>query len=99
MKTYTELGTVHRTEPCVEYPGAWILYVSGEEQSRHESLELAKVAGRAAYERSDPRGWDNGSPDISICWSCSNYDPRMGQVWFTGFYQAGRFDSLGRFKE
>jgi hypothetical protein len=31
LKKYAELGHVHRTQPCEEYPGRYIIYKKGDE--------------------------------------------------------------------
>lgn len=85
MKRYAELGHVYRTEPCVEYPGRWIVYVEGEERSTHESLEQAFAVAQAL------------DIESSICWEASENDPRIGEVWFTGYYCHGKFDAFGRY--
>lgn len=97
MKAFAELGTVHRTEPCKEYPGSWILYVNGAEKSIHPHFNLAFNAGNQACDEYDI-GEKMNPPDITICWKASDNDPRIGQVWFTSFYQFGKFSIFGTFK-
>lgn len=36
--------------------------------------------------------------EVSICYKCSDNDPRIGEVWFAGFYMVGKFDTFGRWK-
>lgn len=93
LKRYAELGTVHRNEPCREYPGEWIVYVNGNESSKHNAFD---VAFHMAQEASDKA--QDLSTEVSVCWSCSDNDPRIGEVWFTSFYRHGKFDYFGRYK-
>jgi len=85
MKGYAQLGHVFRTEPCVEYPGEWLVFIEGKESGSFDSFD---IVFKFAEEKEE----------ASICWSCSDNDPRVGEVWFTGFYQHGRFDQFGRYK-
>jgi hypothetical protein len=93
MKRYAELGTVYRNQPCIEYPGQWVVYCNGEEAGQHPIFQEAySQAGEV---------WDKATLNdnrVSICWQCSENDPRIGEVWYTGFYQHGSFDSFGRYK-
>jgi hypothetical protein len=95
MKKYAELGTVHRGEPCQEYPGEWLVY-SGKQEKSFDSFEKAKAWAETeveilfTIEAVEP-------PRVSICWKCSDNDPRVGQVWFTGFYQHGKFNIFGSY--
>lgn len=77
MKKYAELGHVYRCEPCVEYPGVWIVYAQNE-QSDHPSLDSAMKQAMHIH--------DILNVSVSVCWAASEDDPRVGQVWFTGFY-------------
>lgn len=92
MRKYSELGTVHRNEPCLEYPGCWIVYASGNEVDACHSFETAYSVASQHVETSTVLG-----EEVSICWNCSENDPRAGEVWFTGFYQHGKFDFFGRY--
>jgi hypothetical protein len=92
MRAYAELGHVHRTEPCIEYPGYWLVYVDGSEVSQCITFEEAWEVCK--------RGLDTAlqlNAKVSICWTCTESDPRVGEVWFTGFYQHGYFDQFGRY--
>lgn len=96
MKKYADLGTVHRCEPCVEFPGAWLIYINGNAPVGEESFndfESAYLAAKREWELStlDP------SPRVSICWKASDNDPRVGQVWFSGYYQLGWINQFGNF--
>jgi len=91
MKTYAELGHVHRNEPCQEYPGEWLSYLNGGDEKSFPTFEEA---------RNDAADRQDASPDnveTSVCWKCSDNDPRQGQVWFTGFYQHGKWNVFGRY--
>jgi hypothetical protein len=81
MKTYSQLGHVYRTEPCVEYPGQWAIYM-GDKVIPYPSLVEAK---QAAYSN-----WGAYGEEWSVCWKCSDNDPRQGEIWFTSFYQDGQ---------
>jgi len=85
MKRYSELTTAERGAPCVEYPGQWIVYC-GESTAVFPSLLAAIDAARSA------------GVTASVCWSASDNDPRIGEVWFTGFYTHGRTDTFGRYR-
>jgi hypothetical protein len=92
MKHYNQLGHVYRTEPCVEYPGTWLVFQDGVVQvAASPTFDEALTAGRIA--------WDKAADGalITICWQCSDNDPRVGQVWFTGFYQHGKFNTYGSY--
>lgn len=104
MKKYAELGTVHRTEPCEEYPGSWFLYFpskSGTGKETSEALDSLESAIRKAekiLQAYEDAKLEYNPRDFTICWKCSDDDPRVGQVWFTGFYQHGRFNFYGEYK-
>lgn len=77
MKKFAELGHVYRSEPCQEYPGSWRVY-----WDKHETIFAEKEdAFNFANNNVAVSGYD-----AKICWRCSEDDPRIGQVWFTGFY-------------
>jgi hypothetical protein len=95
MKTFAELGTVHRGEPCQEYPGEWIVYYPFrkiENNNRFASFQQAFAFARSISLPPDGH-------KISIFFKCSDDDPRIGEVWFSGYYQVGEIDSFGRYKE
>ena len=87
MRTFAQLGHVHRCEPCKEYPGEWIVYCHGEQTGTFTSADAAIASARIQSEDAE---------HTSVCWACSDDDPRVGQAWFTGFYQLGYFDRFGR---
>lgn len=91
MKKYSELGTVHRGEPCEEYPGVWFVFADGKEMDQHSTFEEAfeRAKGLSEEARLGVR--------VSVNWSCSENDPRIGEIWFTGFYRHGYFDHFGRY--
>lgn len=88
LKTYAQLGHVYRTEPCQEYPGEWLVYTNGNNEQSYTTKEEAM---RVAYEIVT----STDSAEVSVCWSCTDGDPRVGQVWFTGYYSLGKFDRFG----
>lgn len=94
MRTYSELGHVHRTEPCLEYPGEWLVFIDGGAAG-----EFTRDTFEAAFELATERNESASvGTEVSICWNCSDNDPRLGEVWFTGFYQHGKFDRFGRYR-
>ena len=98
LKRYAELGTVHRTEPCQEYPGEWLLFFpwAPNEQS-YGSYADARDAATKLLNKAEDDKREYDPKDVSICWKCSDNDPRVGQVWFTGFYCHGRFNLFGSY--
>ena len=80
LKAFQDLGHVYRNEPCQEYPGKWIVYVNGNDPSAYGDRGEAYVNAAHRSEDTDAK--------VSVCWECSDNDPRIGQVWFTPFYQA-----------
>jgi hypothetical protein len=114
MKKYTELGTTHRTEPCEEYPGEWLVCIpeslgpnwnrwwfskpratlGHSFQTFDEAMNIAKSF--LTY-LEDQRVQYNPS-SISICWKCTDNDPRIGECWFTGFFMHGRFNLFGDYR-
>lgn len=101
MKKYSELGTVHRTEPCQEYPGKWFLYypwqLPDEKAKDFPSLSEAILHGELVINQAEEEKREYNPRDVTICWQCSDDDPRVGQVWFTGFYRHGRFNLWGQY--
>ncbi len=87
-----ELCTVHRGQPCEDYPGRWILYHGGAEV--YASKDFANTF--AFSEKLGAR--DGACEGDSICWCASEGDPRVGQVWFTGFYRHGTWDVFGAYR-
>lgn len=151
LKKFAELGTVHRGEPCQEYPGSWIVSLplaSGsehtfilhwkdgstrevkgcgknqlqaladgynkagisagalavldyweEKQNTFSSLEEALAFANRKINEYEDAHLEYDARDIAIYWKCSDNDPRVGQVWFTGCYQHGRFNIFGAYRE
>lgn len=93
LKKYAELGNVFRNEPCQEYPGEWIVYVNGSESSKHPAFDKAFNAAKEASDKAQ-----DIETEVSVCWNCSDGDPRVGEVWFTSFYRHGKFDCFGSYK-
>ena len=79
LKHYKDLGSTFRNDPCIEYPGSWLLYVDGVEQPSYNSLEDAMIAYNKFFHETVSK--------ITVCWKASDNDPRIGEIWFTGFYQ------------
>lgn len=96
LKPFAALGTVHRGEPCKEYPGQWLVFSAGKELPPLPSFDEAySVAYKECIEYDKH---DQQEPiKVSICWKASDDDPRIGEVWFTGFYQHGKFNQFGSY--
>lgn len=97
MKTYAQLQGYERNAPCQEYPGEWLTYSEGKERGSFPNLGLA-----LAYAEELVKEWDNSKDrdvpiQVSVCWKASDNDPRIGEVWFTGFYQHGKFNQFGSY--
>lgn len=96
MKTYAQLGHVYRCEPCVEYPGAWLVYINGDSPPGDPTFNSFEEAWSFAK-----REWEINplevTPKISVCWKASDNDPRIGEVWFSPYYQHGWFDQYGKY--
>ena len=96
MKKYSELGDIHRCEPCEEYPGSWMIFINGEvpmDEETHQDFEAAYLAAKREWETSvleDP-------PIVAVCWRASDNDPRIGQVWFTSYYRHGAINQYGQY--
>lgn len=87
-----DLCTTHRTAPSRDYPGRWILYHGGAEV--YASKTFAHT-----FEFSVALGARKGECEgDSICWRASDGDPRIGEIWFTGFYRHGTWDSFGEYR-
>lgn len=98
MRKFAELGHVYRTEPCEEYPGDWIVFAEGKVYSEGNlTFGAAHEKALRAVEEYDSKEQDFPI-NVSICWKCSDNDPRIGKVWFTGFYQHGKFNLFGTYK-
>jgi hypothetical protein len=98
LKKYSELGTVHRCQPCQEYPGSWRVYQDGKEVGIFAEFDDAMICAKRAVEEYDSREQDNPI-NVQIGWKCSDDDPRIGQIWFSGFYIHGKFSQFGRYVE
>lgn len=92
LKKFADLDTSHRGEPCQEYPGEWLVYADGKEVACRPTFNDAYSCADAVWNAlSDPG-------KVSVCWSASADDPRIGEVWFTSFYQHGWIDSFGTYR-
>ena len=83
LRKYEELDTAHRGDPCAEYPGTYYIYHNGNEVDTFtgafgETFARDKLR-RVMYH--NPLGGT-----FSLAWKASDTDPRIGQVWFTGYY-------------
>jgi hypothetical protein len=84
LRKYAELGHVYRNSPCVEFPGSYHFYSNGYEVGilPGEVGEAAALAHLTAL-LDKP---ETKSGKLSVSWCCSDNDPRVGQVWFSGYY-------------
>jgi hypothetical protein len=114
LKKYAELGTVHRCEPCQEYPGEWLVMIPenvgpcwtrfwfSEERSHgghsHQSFDDALQIAKKFLDYLENEKIEYNPTKISVAWKCTDNDPRIGQVWFTGFYQHGKFNFFGDYR-
>lgn len=86
-----DLCTVHRGDQCDDYPGRWVLHCGSSE------LYASKDFGNT-FEFAVKLGARNGDCDgYTICWRATEGDPRIGQVWFTGFYRHGTWNVFGQY--
>lgn len=107
LRAYAELGTVHRTEPCQEFPGEWLLCIPKALEGKcaehykesHTTLREAQAAGEHLLSWLEYNRIEYNPKDITVCWKCSDEDPRIGQVWFTPFYRHGSWTFFGGYKE
>jgi hypothetical protein len=104
LMKYAELGTVHRNQPCQEYPGSWLLCTpkyledKGYSSCSYSTQELAQAAGLDLINKLEAAAVEYSPYDICLCWGASDNDPRIGQVWFTGFYKLGNWNVYGQFR-
>lgn len=106
LKRYAELGHVHRTEPCFEYPGEWLLCIPKALEDKcadyyresHASQKEAQDCGQRLLAWLEQSQVEYNPREISICWKCSDDDPRLGQVWFTPFYRHGSWSVWGQYR-
>lgn len=82
LKKFSQLGKVYRVEPCQEYPGRYLVFTDGndEKDCGPNLLDAYADVMRRDLDQNDIR-------KHSICWQASEDDPRIGEVWFTGFYR------------
>lgn len=80
LRMLSELGHVHRIEPCAEFPGKWLVYSPDEDAFDSLEQAMAFVADLSP------------NRDKSIYWQASDDDPRIGQLWFTGFYRHSKWN-------
>lgn len=92
MKTFQELQTENRGAPCLEYPGKWLVYKNGNDPKEAASAREAQILADVRW------GEDREDTTVSVCWECSDNDPRVGKVWFTPFYCLGTIDAMGCWK-
>lgn len=95
LKPYVKLTHVDRGAPCKEWPGVWLVYVGGQEVYGSREFEIAYHVANDKSNEFDSSIESNDK--VSICWCCSEDDPRIGFSWFTGFYQHGKFNQFGQY--
>ncbi len=94
MKHFAELTTSERINPCIEYPGRWFVNYHPAPGAAGEPFD----AEFATLEEAMAKARTSGEvPAYSISWCASDDDPRVGQVWFSGFYIHGRFNAAGKY--
>lgn len=104
LPSYASLGTVHRTKPCQEYPGSWGVYLPahldypGENPVQFSDFDSALQWAKSTLIQLEEQKTEYNPRDISICWKCSDNDPRIGKIWFTPFFCAGKFDWFGQYR-
>lgn len=100
LKKLSELDTAQRNAPCQEYPGEWLVYVNGEHFGTFTTFMLAKQAAcEASFRHAEVEMKPGVTEKISVCWAANSNDPRIGEVWFTSFYEKGFYDSYGQWRE
>ena len=105
LKTFAELGTRHRGEPCQEYPGTWIVThpeFSGSAPRAKREDDFPNFQEALAFARKrivvlEEQRIEYNPREITIFWKCSDNDPRIGQTWFTPYYQHGKFSMFGEY--
>lgn len=88
LTSFALLTTVYRSDPCAEYPGTWIVYVNGVDVAHFVDTPLNVSAKGLALARARNEKDDNYDAKVSIAWQANDNDPRIGKVWFTGYYTA-----------
>lgn len=102
MKKFAELGIAHRIEPCEEYPGTWIgtypnLETGQLGEEKFSDLASAKFFLERKMWKYQEEGREFDTRQFAIYWKCSDNDPRIGEVWFTGHYIHGKFNIFGNY--
>lgn len=93
LPRFADLTTRNRIEPTVEYPGKWLVALNGNIVEKDAgSLDAAIRKAKTV--------WEDAPMDsiVAVAWEASNDDPRIGELWFTGFYQHGKIDPFGRYR-
>lgn len=91
----------------MEYPGEWLLCIPKaleslcreQYQESHTSQADARQAGDKLLMWLEYHRIEYNPSEITVCWKCSDEDPRIGQVWFTPFYRHGQWTFFGGYKE
>jgi hypothetical protein len=115
LKKYTDLSPSERGAPCLEYPGEWLVCIPeglGEHWSRfwfskerthlghsYQTFEEALQIGKDFLNYLEEARVEYQASKISVCWKATDNDPRASQVWFTPFYQHGKFNVFGEYKQ
>ena len=105
LKKFDELSQIDRNAPCQEYPGDWFISFPGRDGKSRETSEALSSVSRAIekalkiIQSYEDMGLEYNPRDFSISWRCSDDDPRIGQVWFTGYYTHGRFNFYGEYRQ
>lgn len=101
LRKFSELGTVHRNQPCQEYPGVWNVNLPASvrisDNTKYATFQEAQDGAKYALDLLDRAGIEFNPREITISWSCSDDDPRVGKTWFTPFYVVCRASFFGGF--
>lgn len=89
---YAELGAAKRNEPCEEYPGTWYVFLDGTEVGKFRDAPTDPPGSKGARDLACEFAKKMSEVGTTtVCWDCDDNDPRVGQVWFTGFYQYTKY--------
>lgn len=101
LPKYSELTSIHRGDPCQEYPGKWLLNLplpyEGKTQYEYPTVGAARIWALRILNSFEESKQEYDPSKTSISWECSDNDPRVGQVWFTGYYMHGRYNIFGSY--
>lgn len=79
LKLLKDLKSSERTQPTRDYPGRWLVFGDDKLVGDFPTDEEAYRFATRVCDRHDK---------VSVAWEANDDDPRIGEVWFTGFYTA-----------